>query len=402
MNYRKTRFVAFALLVSLTPAATLSVVEPAFAQDDPTTKAARARFQEGVEYYDKGQFENARASFLQAYALRKHPAVLLNLAQSSIKSGHTLEAARYFQQYLRESTSISAAQRNDAEKGLVEARMKLGRMMVDAPSGMEISIDDERVGTAPLRDPVDVEPGTHTVKGRGATNESATVSVTAGQTVTAHLGTSAPPPAVTPVPTPAPTPAPTPSPTPSETPTSETPTETPTTMKGEPPPPESGGHGTGVFSAPKNVTPVILGAVVAAAGFGTAIGMGIAKQSAQNNADSVASQIKQAAELSLTSGEADARWNKNAGPCNTGNQTAKFNASFSKACAALADDNDKVNTDATVANIGLGVGIAASVFVVGYWLLASKGEDTSGSWKPPLVLPMVGQGLGVMTVGGRF
>src|SRR5579859_3658885 len=119
----RTRSVAAALLIALTP-----LLSPSFAQgqDDPTVKAARARFNEGVEFFDKGQFENARAAFLQAYALRKHPAVLLNLAQSSLKAGHALEAAKYFQQYLREATTISSAQRNDAEKGLAEAHTKVG------------------------------------------------------------------------------------------------------------------------------------------------------------------------------------------------------------------------------------------------------------------------------------
>src|SRR5512138_3004452 len=96
-----TRAIAAALLVSLAPT-TFGV--SAFAQaDDPITKQARARFQEGVDYFDKGNFESARASFLQAYALKKHPAVLLNLAQSCLKSNHALEAATYFKQYLREA-----------------------------------------------------------------------------------------------------------------------------------------------------------------------------------------------------------------------------------------------------------------------------------------------------------
>src|SRR5271166_5697445 len=102
----KTRPLAAALLISLTPAV-VSAPRTVFAQaaDDATVKMARQRFQEGVSYYDKGQYELARASFLQAYALRKHPAVLLNLAQSSLKSGHTLEAAKYFQQFLKEHTT---------------------------------------------------------------------------------------------------------------------------------------------------------------------------------------------------------------------------------------------------------------------------------------------------------
>ena len=55
---------------------------------------ARRRFQEGVKFFDQKKFEEARAAFLQAYALKHHPAVLLNLAQSEIRSGHPLEAAR--------------------------------------------------------------------------------------------------------------------------------------------------------------------------------------------------------------------------------------------------------------------------------------------------------------------
>ena len=68
--------------------------------EDPTTAVARSRFKEGVDFYDKGQYEQARASFLQAYALKKHPAVLLNLAWSCLKSGHALEAEHYFKQFL--------------------------------------------------------------------------------------------------------------------------------------------------------------------------------------------------------------------------------------------------------------------------------------------------------------
>src|SRR5579862_8601780 len=92
------RFIAMSLLLALAPAATAA---PCWAQgaDDATTTTARARFKEGVEFFDKGDFEQARAAFLQAYALKKHPAVLLNLAWSCLKSGHPLEAQKYFEQF---------------------------------------------------------------------------------------------------------------------------------------------------------------------------------------------------------------------------------------------------------------------------------------------------------------
>ena len=111
------------------------------AQNDPVTMQARARFREGVDAYDKGHYENARLAFLQAYALKKHPAVLVNLAQSSAKAGHPLEAAKYFQQFLKESTNATPKQRLDAENGLAEVRQKLGRIEIVAPSGTEVTLD---------------------------------------------------------------------------------------------------------------------------------------------------------------------------------------------------------------------------------------------------------------------
>src|SRR3954447_20137697 len=120
----KTRRIAAAVLFTLLPA-TLSL--PALAQqDDAVTLQARARFKEGVDAFDKGKYEEARLAFLQAYTLKKHPSVLLNLAQSSAKSNHHLEAAKYFQQFLREATGASADQRKSAESGLAEVRTKLG------------------------------------------------------------------------------------------------------------------------------------------------------------------------------------------------------------------------------------------------------------------------------------
>ncbi len=148
----KTRPIAVALLVALAPA---TFPLAAFAQsgaEDPVTSMARARFKEGVEYYDKGQFEQARVAFLQAYALKKHPAVLLNLAWSCLKSGHALEAKRYFKQFLAESKDITDKQRADANDGVNQARSKIGRIEVVAAQGTEITVDGDRVGTAPLAD----------------------------------------------------------------------------------------------------------------------------------------------------------------------------------------------------------------------------------------------------------
>ena len=72
---RTTRSLAISILISAsTLTGALAVTHEVHAQgaDDPSTKAARERFKEGVGLYEKGQFEQARTSFKQAYALKAH------------------------------------------------------------------------------------------------------------------------------------------------------------------------------------------------------------------------------------------------------------------------------------------------------------------------------------------
>ncbi len=90
--------------------------------DEASVVEARARFREGVTLYDEGRYEAARAKFKQAYALKQHPDVLLNLGWSSLKSGHPQEAEEAFSNYLRDAKDAPPAKRAEAEKGLAQAR----------------------------------------------------------------------------------------------------------------------------------------------------------------------------------------------------------------------------------------------------------------------------------------
>src|ERR1700757_2555642 len=142
----RTTSLALILAVSMSPILLPTASSAQTGAEDPITASARARFKEGVEFYDKGEYEQARASFLQAYALKKHPAVLLNLAWSCLKSGHALEADKYFKQFLAEGKDITDKQRSDANDGLTQTRARVGRIEVSAAAGTEVTVDGERVG----------------------------------------------------------------------------------------------------------------------------------------------------------------------------------------------------------------------------------------------------------------
>lgn len=389
----KTSRIAAAVLVAFLS----STVAPriAVAQDDPVTMQARARFKEGVDAYDKGQFENARLAFLQAYALKKHPAVLLNLAQSSAKAGHPLEAAKYFQQFLKESTTASPQQRTDAESGLSEVRQKLGRIEVIAQAGTEITLDEkERLGTAPFGEPIDVEPGSHTLR---SPNETVRVTASAGQKVQARFGGSVQ--AVVPVPTPGPTPSP-----PATTPPPEGDT-------GEPAPPSDGGSKhTNLLSPPANMTPVVIGLVAAGVGLAGTIIFAAFKADSQSKADSVADEIRDAAIRRGYDGDGDGTPDAK-GVCGSSNPTIQRD--FANACGTLRENNDKVDTNATIANVSVVVMVLGLATAAGWYLFAPKRDDsapsTASAAKPtpkrisvPLLAPYAGYGSGGFILSGSF
>ena len=361
----KTRRIAAAVLVAFLSS---SVPLAALAQDDPVTTQARARFKEGVDFYDKGSYENARLAFLQAYALKKHPAVLLNLAQSSAKAGHPLEAAKYFQQYLKESTSASPQQRQDAEAGLAEVRQKLGRIDVVAAAGTEIMLDEkDRLGTAPFSEPIDVEPGAHSLR---SSTETVRVTANAGQKVQARFGASG---VVAPVPVPVPGPI------------GPAPGAGDGNTGGEPPPDDAG------RKKPLPMYPAYVGFAVAGAGLAGTILFAAFKADAQSKADSVAREIR------------DKAGPRAAGICTS---TTKDDITrFGNACTTLKQNNDKVDTNATIANTSLVIFIVSGIFATA-WVIAvpivNRKREHTGALTGPVLTPYAGYGNGGLLLSGSF
>ena len=161
----------------------------AAAEDDATTGIARERFKEGVQFFDQKQYEKARAAFLQAYALKRHPAVLLNLAQSELRSGHEADAAKHFSQFLRESKEATEAEKQSADAGLNAAKAVIAEVSVSVDEdGAVVSVDGAAEGQSPLPGPVYLSPGSHNVSAKKEGREVAqTLNAVAGQSSSTTL-----------------------------------------------------------------------------------------------------------------------------------------------------------------------------------------------------------------------
>lgn len=138
------------------------------AQTDGETEVARQRFREGVAHYDRQDYEKARLAFLQAYLLKPHSAVLLNLAQSELRAGRNAEAAENFAKYIRENPTAPAM--DHAKAGFEEARQRVTELNVQVnATGATVSLDGADVGRSPLPNVVYLMPGRHSVVARKGT-----------------------------------------------------------------------------------------------------------------------------------------------------------------------------------------------------------------------------------------
>lgn len=161
---------------------------------DATVEMARERFKEGVQFFDQKQYEKARLAFLQAYALKPHPTVLLNLAQSELRGARPADAAGHFAEFLR--AAPTGAERTEAERGLAAAKAKVGEVTVKTDATGPVTVDGEKRGSAPLPGPLFLSPGSHVIEVAGGSTK--TVVAVAGQSTTVDLsggGTSAAAPA---------------------------------------------------------------------------------------------------------------------------------------------------------------------------------------------------------------
>jgi outer membrane biosynthesis protein TonB len=407
MNYR---CIAAAFLLST---AALTTPEMSWAQgstDEATTSMARARFKEGVGYYDKGQFELARASFLQAYALKKHPAILLNLAWSCLKGGHALESARYFKQFLTDSKDVTDKQRADANDGLTQARAKLGQIDVTGAPGLDVSIDGDHVGTTPLPEAALVEIGAHTVHVRApdGTVDMQSITVLGGEKATARFRVAAPPPPPVPPPLPVPPPVPiSPQPPP---PAVAPPISPPAPVAAPPPSPPAEEPVKPVETVPTEppaqpspsvmpLWPSFLGLGLTAA----SVVVGVVELSfvgtAQNSASNQAQNIH-----AVGAGCPPAPPMVSPSDPNYAQQQSQYQQLIA-ACKLYSDDINDENVNRTVGWVSLGAGAVLLAGSLVYMVVAVTHNNARSDSAPAaqaIVLPVVSPSLTGLSVVGTF
>ncbi|HEY3493729.1 MAG TPA: hypothetical protein VGK73_03540 [Polyangiaceae bacterium] len=369
----------------------------AHADDDATmTAAARERFKEGVTYFDQRQYEKARAAFLQAYALKKHPAVLLNLAQSELRSAHERDAAKHFAAYLREATDASPAERDAAQAGLATAKAAIGEVSVNAEQGSDILVDGASEGTAPLPGPLYVDPGTHSFEAKkGDRTTKQTLSLKAGDTKELKLAFAAEPP----------------SPAVAATATAAKPPQdatAPGTDPTEQAPAATGKRDPFLHWLLTSPAGVISGSATLLLGLGAG-GFAVAATLSYGDADDTAQQIKDATLVDMIPSQ---------GVC-TDPREVLMNAGYmgdvearalkyEDACQQHVDSKDQGDTFKTIAIAsGVGAGVMAVTTVVLYFTTAPKtsqaAEKPKRDGRPSYaVTPWVAPDSAGLSLGGRF
>lgn len=382
--------------------ALLLVPAPALAQDDVTLTMARERFKEGVGYFDKKDFAKARVAFLQAYALKKHPSVLLNLAQSELRSGHEADAAKHFAQYLREHKDATEAERQGADTGLTAAKALVTEVALDVDAnGAEIYVDGDLEGQAPLPGSVYLTPGAHEIQARkDGKSVSGSVNATAGQSTSLRLSLAR-----------------TVKPAPAATADGESP---PPQTGEEPLPEEPATSREGFFPWLGHTPGAIIGVGLTGAGIIGAGAFAFSSKSSYDAADSVADQIAKKAQT--TDGKVDAQgMSTSKGACTkpeawlatsttwmnkTPAERTKRAAEYVKNCDKYTSNVKSGDTFKTLVYVSAAVAGAAAIGTIVYYIVDSKrpagAAEASARKRRVLVLPMYQPGFAGGLVSGSF
>ncbi|HET7540320.1 MAG TPA: PEGA domain-containing protein [Polyangiaceae bacterium] len=138
--------------------------EPAPKSEAELNKAQAAqRFDRGLQLFNEGDNAGALAEFKQTYALMPNPIVLFNIGLVYAAMGRPVDAVDALGAVV-DSATLSAEQRERAQKTLADQQQRIGRVSVTTvPPGARIDVDGVEVATTPLSAPLRVAEGSHVI-----------------------------------------------------------------------------------------------------------------------------------------------------------------------------------------------------------------------------------------------
>jgi PEGA domain/Tetratricopeptide repeat len=143
---------------------TLALAQPAPPQNAPPPgndlELAKAHFATGELYYERGRYPDAAREFEEAYRLSQRPELLYNMGKSYDGIGDHARALAAYRRFLNAVVvSPDRAQVTDRAKQL---QLLVGVVTIKASvDGSAVTIDGLAVGTTPLAEALELNPGAH-------------------------------------------------------------------------------------------------------------------------------------------------------------------------------------------------------------------------------------------------
>lgn len=145
------------------PRTTAAQDQPGGQPPDANVTRARELFELGVQTYDRGVYFEALRYFQEAYQLRPHPLVRVNIANCYEKLDRPAEAILNFELFLA-SNAGTPAQQKEVRDALAQLRRRVGRLVLSvSPEGARVVIDGKDERRAPISDALLLKAGRHQI-----------------------------------------------------------------------------------------------------------------------------------------------------------------------------------------------------------------------------------------------
>lgn len=165
--------------------ATSHLVAPCSAQpDEDALSAARAKFQQGTELEQAGNWAAALQRFREVGQVRMTPQVRYHIALCEEKLGKLVAALGGYKLALADADSVGPGFRAEVEEGIENLRTRIPSLTITRGEGAEaatIELDGVTLGASSIGEEFPIDPGPHTVRATAPDHEPFARTITLGE-----------------------------------------------------------------------------------------------------------------------------------------------------------------------------------------------------------------------------